>query len=75
MSYSIMSDKDAQRAFEEVKDLMKSEHTDSIIIDYSKLDNITEAELRQSILKVLHKRYNELSSTLNGVGEFVIHNG
>lgn len=69
-----MSDKDALNAFNEVKFLMKFIHTTNISIDYTKLDNITEEELRQAIQGVLHKRYNELSSTVGGVGEFVVHN-
>lgn len=72
--FSIMSDKDAEKAFDYVKFLMKFEHTTNMTIDYTKLDSITEEELRQSIIKVLHKRYNELSSTVGGVGEFVVHN-
>ncbi len=75
MGYSIMSDKDAEKAYNEVKFLMKLEHTNNMTIDYSKLDNITEEELRQAIIKVLHKRHNELSATIGGVGEFVVHNG
>ena len=76
MSYSIMSDKDAEKAYNEVNSLMKIHNsTQSITIDYNLLDGETESELRQAIQKVLHKRYNELSSVLNGVGEFVIHNG
>lgn len=76
MSYSIMSDKDAEKAYNEVNKLMKTHNsTQAITIDYRVLDGETESELRQAIQKVLHKRYNELSSMLNGVGEFVIHNG
>lgn len=76
MAYSIMSDKDAQKAYDEVNNLMKVHNsTQAITIDYRLLDGETESELRQAIQKVLHKRYNELSSVLNGVGEFVIHNG
>ena len=74
MSYSIMSDEDALKAFDEVKFLMKFMHTTNMTIDYTKLDNITEEELKQAIQKVLHKRYNELSATVGGVGEFVVHN-
>lgn len=75
MAYSIMSDKDAEKAYNEVRDLMKIHNgATKITIDYTALDGETELELRQAIQKVLHKRYNELSSVLNGVGEFVIHN-
>ena len=72
----IISDKDLEKAYNEVNNLMKIHNsTKSITIDYSVLDGETGAELRQAIQKVLHKRYNELSSALNGVGEFVVHNG
>ena len=76
MSYSIIPDKDVEKAYNEVNKLLKTHNsTQSITIDYRVLDGETESELRQAIQKVLHKRYNELSSMLNGVGEFVIHNG
>jgi hypothetical protein len=75
MPYSIMPDKDVEKVYNEVKDLLKIHNgAESITIDYRVLDGETESELRQAIQKVLHKRYNELSSMLNGVGEFVIHN-
>ena len=76
MVSSIISDNELQKAYNEVNNLMKIHNsTQSITIDYRVLDGETESELRQAIQKVLHKRYNELSSALNGVGEFVIHNG
>jgi hypothetical protein len=43
-------------------------------IDYNKLDGVTQNELQMAISKVLHKRYNELSTAITGVGEFVVHN-
>lgn len=69
------SDKSIQDSFEEVKFLMKLEHTERMTIDYKKLDGETENELRMAISKVLHKRYNDLSTALSGIGEFVVHNG
>ena len=69
------SDKSIQNSFEEVKFLMKLEHTDNMTINYKKLDGETENELRMAISKVLHKRYNDLSTALSGIGEFVVHNG
>ena len=53
---------------------MKLQHTDRMTIDYNKLDGITQNELKMAISKVLHKRYNELSSAIIGTGEFVVHN-
>ncbi len=69
------SDVSIEKSYEHVKFLMKLEHTDHMTIDYNKLDGNTQRELKEAISKVLHKRYNELSSTLSGVGEFVVHNG
>lgn len=63
-----------EKSFEHVKFLMKLEHTDHMTIDYNKLDGETQYELKMAISKVLHKRYNDLSATLTGVGEFVVHN-
>ena len=74
MGFSIISDKDAEKAYEYVKLLMKLEHTSNIQIDFTRLDGQTEEELRQSIIKVLHHRYNELSALIGGPGEFVVHN-
>ena len=54
---------------------MKLEHTERMTIDYKKLDDEKENELRMAISKVLHKRYNDLSTALSGIGEFVVHNG
>lgn len=68
------SDKRLEESFEEVKFLMKLEKTDHISIDYTKLDGNTQNELKMAISKALHKRYNELSAAITGVGEFVIHN-
>lgn len=76
MAHSIISDKDALESYNEIKDLLKVHNsTQSITINYNNLDGETQEELRQAIQKVLHKRYNELSTVLNGVGEFVVHNG
>ena len=68
------SDISIEKSFEHVKFLMKLEHTDHMTIDYNKLDGVTQNELQMAISKVLHKRYNELSATITGVGEFVVHN-
>jgi len=74
-AHSIISDKDALKSYNEVNSLLKSHNsTQTLVIEYNKLDGITESELRQAIQKVLHKRYNELSAMLTGVGEFVVHN-
>lgn len=74
-AHSIISDEDALKSYNEVKDLLKTHNsTRTIVIEYDKLDGNTESELRQAIQKVLHKRYNELSAMLTGVGEFVVHN-
>jgi hypothetical protein len=69
------SDKRLEESFEHVKFLMKLEHTDHMTIDYDRLDGITQNELKMAISKVLHKRYNELSTAISGNGEFVVHNG
>lgn len=69
------SDKRLEESFEEVKFLMKLSTTDHMTIDYTKLDGNTQNELKMAISKVLHKRYNELSTAITGNGEFVVHNG
>ena len=68
------SDVSLEKSYEHVKFLMKLEHTDHMTIDYNKLDGVTQNELQMAISKVLHKRYNELSAAITGVGEFVVHN-
>lgn len=68
------SDISLEKSYEEVKFLMKLDHTDHMTIDYKKLDGVTQNELQMAISKVLHKRYNELSAAITGVGEFVVHN-
>lgn len=68
------TDVSLEKSYEEVNFLMKLQHTDHMTIDYNKLDGITQNELKMAISKVLHKRYNELSSAIIGAGEFVVHN-
>ena len=70
------SDKVIEESYEYIKSLMKNEHTSNIDINYNKLDNQTQEELRSAINNVLHKRVNELATILTGVHEeFVVHNG
>ena len=70
------SDKVIKESYEYIKSLMKTEHTSNIDINYNKLDNQTQEELRSAINNVLHKRCNELASVITGVhSEFVVHNG
>lgn len=71
---SNQSDVSLEKSYDHVKFLMKLENTDHMTIDYKKLDGNTENELKMAISKVLHKRYNELSAAITGVGEFVVHN-
>lgn len=68
------SETSLEKSYEEVKFLMKFQHTDRMTIDYNKLDGITQNELKMAISKVLHKRYNELSTAITGNSEFVVHN-
>jgi hypothetical protein len=70
------SDKNIEESYNNIKFLMKFEHTSHMTIDYTKLDNQTQQELREAINNVLHKRCNELASIITGVhSEFVVHNG
>ena len=70
------SNKSIEESYEYIKSLMKNEHTSNIDINYNKLDNQTQEELRSAINNVLHKRVNELATILTGVHEeFVVHNG
>ena len=71
---SNQSDNRLQDSYNEVRLLMKLQNTDKVVIDYNKLDGQTQNELKLAISKVLHKRYNELSTAISGVGEFVVHN-
>ena len=68
------SDVKMEDSFEEIKFLMKLEKTDNMNINFKKLDGNTQNELKMAISKVLHKRYNEVSAAITGVGEFVVHN-
>lgn len=71
-----MSNEAIEKSYNEVKFLMKFNHSNSITIKYDNLDTETELELRNAINNVLHKRANELSSNLSGAHtEFVVHNG
>lgn len=70
------SNKAIEESYEYIKSLMKTEHTSNIDINYNKLDNQTQEELRSAINNVLHKRCNELASIITGAHtEFVVYNG
>ena len=68
------SDMRMEDSLKEINFLMKLEKTDRMTIDYTKLDGNTANDLRLAISKVLHKRYNEVTAVVSGVGEFVVHN-